>query len=41
MMPAGRPVRPFSPIVGKPVAEVVHRDRWQAAEAPPTGRDGA
>lgn len=27
-MPVGRPARPFSPIVRKPVAEVVHHDRW-------------
>jgi Nitroreductase family len=24
----GRPAQPFRPIVRKPVAEVVHRDRW-------------
>ena len=29
-MPVGRPARPFRPIVRKPVAGVVHRDRWQA-----------
>jgi nitroreductase len=29
-MPVGRPARPFRPIVRKPVADVVHRDRWQA-----------
>jgi nitroreductase len=27
-MPVGRPAQPFRPIVRKPVAEVVHRDRW-------------
>jgi nitroreductase len=27
-MPAGRPARSFSPIVRKPVAEVMHRNRW-------------
>jgi nitroreductase len=27
-MPVGRPARPFTPIVRKPVAEVMHRDRW-------------
>ena len=27
-MPAGLPAQPFRPIVRKPVAEVVHRDRW-------------
>jgi nitroreductase len=27
-MPVGRPARPFSPIVRKPVAEVMHRNRW-------------
>jgi nitroreductase len=29
-MPVGRPARPFRPIVRKPVADVVHRDQWQA-----------
>ena len=33
--PAGRPARPFSPIVRKPVAEVVHYDWWQASPLPP------
>ena len=33
--PVGRPARPFSPIVRKPVAEVVHYDRWQASPALP------
>lgn len=27
-MPVGRQAQPFRPIVRKPVAEVVHRDRW-------------
>jgi nitroreductase len=27
-MPVGWPAQPFRPIVRKPVAEVVHRDRW-------------
>jgi nitroreductase len=27
-MPVGRPAQPFRPIARKPVAEVVHRDRW-------------
>jgi hypothetical protein len=27
-MPVGRPAQPFRSIVRKPVAEVVHRDRW-------------
>jgi hypothetical protein len=30
-MPVGWPARPFSPIIRKPVAEVVHHDRWETA----------
>jgi nitroreductase/uncharacterized protein YciI len=33
LIPMGWPDRPFGPVARRPLSEVVHRDRWQAAPA--------